>query len=167
MATTKPRITITISDRQHQLLKSISDTTGQSMSAFVVELLETSEPVLERLAATFQAMKTVKDKERVRIVQTLDDAQSAFEPLAMAAVDQLDMFLGKIEEEAGVPEGMRSSRTGNTASSSPSPNSPHTNRGVTPTVPKRRKPAPANASRAVSGKTKISKSAKKSGMQPS
>ena len=168
MATSKPRITITLSLRQHQVLRALSKTSGQSMSSVITELLETSLPVLERMAATFQAIKKAKDQERVRIAQTLDDAQSAFEPLAMAVVDQLDMFLGRVEGAiVGAPPQPRSDCGGVDIASSTAPNSPPTNRGVTPTGPKRRKPAPANASRAVSEKQKISKSAKKSGMQPS
>lgn len=171
MATTKPRITITLSDRQHQLLKAISEASGQSMSSSVVELLESAEPVLERLAATFQAMKSVKNQERARIAKTLDDAQTAFEPLALAAVDQLDMFLGKLESQSGVQEGMRSSRSRAADSPSDSPESsteiPRTNRGVTPTEPKRPKPALANAPRSGSKKKVFSKTSKKTGMPTS
>jgi uncharacterized protein (DUF1778 family) len=162
MATTKPRITITISNRQHQLLRSISDASGQSMSTFLVELLETSEPVLERLAATYQAIKSAKDQQRARFVKTLDDAQSSFEPLAIEAVNQLDMLLGNLES---VAHAERSEAT--ISRSDGLTPSPHTNRGVTPTGEKGPKPAPVNAFGAVFEKTKISKSAKKVRMQAS
>jgi len=97
MSTSKPRITITLEPRQHELLRSISGSTGQSMSAFLVELIETVEPVLERMAATFQRLKQQQDKERERIKTNLEEAQEALEPIAASVLDQFDLFLGKIE----------------------------------------------------------------------
>ena len=42
MATTKPRITVTLTERQHEVLRTISDCGGQPMSRFISELLELS-----------------------------------------------------------------------------------------------------------------------------
>ena len=168
MATTKPRITITLSDRQHQLLRSISESSGQSMSAFVGDLLETSEPVLERLASTFQALKARTNIERAKIIQTLDDAQTAFEPLAMAAVDQLDMFLGNIEKASAVSGAPARSEASTAAPlTADASGSPSTNRGVTPTDTEQCKPAPLKAVRPVSKKNVFQKNSKNDGMQPS
>ena len=54
MATSKPRITITLNHRQYEVLKAISDCSNQPMSAFISELLEESLPVLERMAESFR-----------------------------------------------------------------------------------------------------------------
>lgn len=147
MATTKPRITITLEPRQHEVLRSISDSSGQSMSSLLVEFIESTMPVLERMAVTFQKLKDVKLKERQHMAKALDDAQSAFEPLALSAVNQFDMFMGNVEMAAGV-SGDALMRTPETPAASGS--SPSTNRGVTPTHSKHRKPAPIKAKKAVS-----------------
>lgn len=102
MATLKPRITITLTERQHAVLRSISENSGQSMSTFVCELLEQSLPVLERMAETFRKIKTAQDEQRLRIVRELDDAQSAVEPVLMQALGQFDLFMGKVEAAVGV-----------------------------------------------------------------
>lgn len=49
MATAKPRITITLTDHQHAVLSELSKLQKASMSSIVVELLDTTLPVLERL----------------------------------------------------------------------------------------------------------------------
>ncbi len=143
MATSKPRITVTLSERQHQVLKIISDCGGQSMSSLLGELIEVSLPTFERMANTFQKLSQVKTAERAKMLQAMDEAQSALEPIANAAVDQFDLFLGRIEEASGVltdaPRGALA------APPLPAP-IPRTNRGVTPTVAKQPKPRQAKAS---------------------
>ena len=143
MATTKPRITVTLTHRQHEVLRTISNCGGQSMSVFISEMLEMSLPTLERMAATFQKMKQSQDMQRSKLVETLDEAQAALEPIALAAVDQLDLFLGRIE--AGLP-GTTDAPRGALASPAEQPIAPATNRGATEPNPNLRKPTAAKVS---------------------
>jgi len=145
MATTKPRITITLTERQHAVLRSLSKSSGQSMSAYVVEFLEVALPTLERMAATMQAVSQARETDIQRVRDQLDEAQRVFEPLAMAVVGQADMFLGKVEQAA--TGGRRGPADAGAAGSS----SPRTNRGVTPTPAKPLKPKPGAASGGVRG----------------
>lgn len=100
MATTKPRITITITHRQHELLKAISEATGASMSANVSELLETCEPVLERIANTMQKLQSINAQRKASVAAALDEAQSALEPVMDAALGQFDLFSSRLERAA-------------------------------------------------------------------
>lgn len=151
MATTKPRITITLTERQHAVLRSLSKSSGQSMSAYVVEFLELALPTLERMAATMQAVASARESDIQRVRDQLDEAQRVFEPLAMAVVAQADMFLGRVEEaaQAGPETGARPA-PGQTAKRR---QSPPTNRGVTPTPAKPSKPKPGAASSGVRGRS--------------
>jgi len=130
MATTKPRITVTLTKRQHDVLKVISECGGSSMSSFVSEMLELSLPTLERMAATFQKIKASQDIERARVVEALDEAQSALEPIAMAAVGQFDLFLGKVQ--AAADDGRLSAHAPASALGGGATQPPSANRGVTP-----------------------------------
>lgn len=144
MATTRPRITITLTERQHELLRSMSKSSGQSMSAFVVEFLEMALPTLERMAVAMQAVSQAKEAQIGRIRDQLDEAQAVFEPLAALAVAQSDLFWGRLEEaaEAGPEAGARPTP----GQAARRPKSPPTNRGVTPTPGKPVKPKPRAAS---------------------
>ena len=106
MATTKPRITVTLSDRQYAAIKAISDNSGQSMSAFLGELLEQSLPVLERMGETFRKIKSAQDEHRARIASELDLAQSAVEPIVAQALGQFDLFCKRVESASGVEPGL-------------------------------------------------------------
>ncbi len=151
MATTKPRITVTLTQRQYDVLKVISDCGGQPMSAFISQMLEMSLPTLERMAATFQKIKRAQDGQRAQIVEALDEAQSVLEPIALGVVGQFDLFMGKVEQAAGVPSD--TARAGAVGAPAPAP-SPLTNRGVTPNPAKQPK-APAPKPSRLSSKSKV------------
>ena len=157
MATTNPRITITLTERQHEILRSLSSSSGQSMSSYVVEFLDMALPTLERMAVAMQAISQSKEAQIGRIRKQLDEAQAVFEPLAALAVSQSDLFWGRIEEAAQAgPETGASPAPGQRARK---PKSPPTNRGVTPTPGKPVKPKPRAASSGV--RTRSPKSEKR------
>lgn len=144
MATTKPRITVTLTEHQHEVLRTMSEASGKSMSAFLSELLELSLPTFEKMAVTFQKLKDVQRFETSRISDALHEANEVLEPLANAAAGQFDMFLGRVEHAAQRP--------------AEAAKSPLTNRGVTPTGAKSVKAAPAKAGRHVVSKKVLKKS---------
>lgn len=129
MATSKPRITVTLTKRQHEVFQSLSASSGQSMSSLIGEIIEVSMPTFERMAATFQKIKASQDLERARIADALGEAQSALEPIALAAVGQFDLFLGRIE--SAIPP-VRAERNDAPTVGMDATQPPSTNRGVTP-----------------------------------
>lgn len=157
MATTKPRITITLSQRQHDVLRVISECGGSSMSAFVGEILEQSLPVLERMAESFRKIKAAQDEQKKRIVDELDQAQAEVEPVLEQVLGQFDLFMAKIERAAGAaPDGSGATPAAASAAAS----TPVTNRGVTPSPSK----SPKRSRRKASGDISLAKvSSKKSG----
>lgn len=154
MATTKPRITVTLTKRQHEVISTIAQLGGGSMSAFISEMLESALPTLERMAATFQKVKQAQDQEKGRFLESMDRAQAALEPVVMEAVGQFDLFLGRIEEAVGAgDDGKRSAA----AAAPTAPLAPATNRGATTPGAKPRKPRTTSVSK-VSKKSGFSKS---------
>lgn len=145
MATTKPRITVTLTQRQHEVLRSISECGGQPMSAFISELLEQTLPVLERMAESFRKIKSAQDEQKKRIIADLDQAHSEVEPVLDQVLGQFDLFMTRIEAAAGASDdGKRSAA----ADAPAAPQTPVTNRGVTPPPAKTPKPLSPKASRA-------------------
>lgn len=159
MATTKPRITITLTERQHEILRSLSGSSGQSMSSYVVEFLDMALPTLERMAVAMQAISQSKEAQIGRIRKQLDEAQAVFEPLAALAVSQSDLFWGKIEAAVGDTGAAAAPAPTGARGAGQRPQSPRTNRGVTPTPGKPVKPKPRAASSGV--RTRSPKSEKR------
>ena len=57
MPTSKPRITITLTEYQHAMLRRISDAGGRSMSGVISEFMIAAQPTLERMAYAFHQLK--------------------------------------------------------------------------------------------------------------
>jgi len=152
MATTKPRITITLEPRVYELLRSISENSHQPMSAFVGELLSESIPVLERMAVTFQQIVQVKDQQLQQIASAVDDAQRSIEPVLQQVIGQFDIFLDQsLTQKSKVGVGAIEAGETPTAEEAFRPKSatsrPRTNRGATNSTPKARKPNTGKASK--------------------
>lgn len=139
MATTKPRITVSLSQRQYDVLRIISECGGKPMSAFITEILEESLPVLERMAEYFRKIKVAQDEQKKRIAAELEQAQSAVEPVLDQVMGQFDLFMTRLEQ-ASVP-GVGDARERAPAPGSEALLTPVTNRGVTPSPLKARKPS--------------------------
>jgi len=97
MPTNKPRITITLSDRQHRLLENMAEVQGVSMSSIVVELLETAEPVLERVLEMLEAAKKAPQAALKELKRSLDLAESQVGRLQSEAFGQLDLLVATAE----------------------------------------------------------------------
>lgn len=136
MATTKPRITVTLTQRQYDVMRVISECGGQPMSSFIGELLEQSLPVLERMAETFRKIKAAQDEQKKRIVEELDQAQAEVEPVLEQVLDQFDLFCNRIESAAGAAPARSVARMDAAPAATLTP---VTNRGVTPSPPNRQK----------------------------
>ena len=73
MPTSKPRITVTLTEEQHAILRQISAAGGQSMSAMISEFMSMAQPTLERMAVEFQHLKEIREADRQRVVDMLSE----------------------------------------------------------------------------------------------
>ncbi|ARO87864.1 hypothetical protein EBAPG3_008840 [Nitrosospira lacus] len=95
MPTSKPRITITLTDHQHALLRTISDAGGQSMSGIVSEFMVVAQPTLERMATAFRQLKQDRESDHQRIIEMFSELQSGRENSAQSSLERL-MPLGSV-----------------------------------------------------------------------
>jgi hypothetical protein len=93
MPTVKPRITITLTGEQHATLHELAEVQGVSMSSIVVDLVDTTLPVLQRLALVLrnasQAPQAVLDGLRA----TLESAEGRMAGHGEAVSSQLDLLV--------------------------------------------------------------------------
>lgn len=118
MATTKPRITISVTPEQYALLDRLSSLKGGAKSTIVTDVLEAAMPALERTADLLQALEQARRGDYLEdFVANLNKAEATLAPLIAAALDQLEMPL----ETSPSP---RSCNTGVTTSSDTSSEGP-------------------------------------------
>lgn len=129
MPTAKPRITITLTEHQHSVLSRLSVLQKASMSSIVVDLVDTTLPVLERLADVLdnaeRAPKQVLEELRKSAhIAEQDAAQAGFKMGALLE-ELLVVSAGGASGERGAPHGVP-----------PADEPPTSNRGVRITSPR-------------------------------
>lgn len=138
MATTKPRITITLTERQYAVLRKMSDSSGQPMSGFITDLIEAALPTMEKISGTFQQIRSFQDDRKMKVLAAMDEAQAAFEPLIDYLLTNAGIALDKgLEAEQKILSEERSERTKKISAKAVTTS---TNRGVTPQVTNSPKP---------------------------
>lgn len=90
MKSTNPRITVTLTPGVYSVLREMSRLTGNSQSALVGDLLESSLPVFERLVSTLAAAAAVEEAAKSEIAAGMQRAQHRLEA-------QLDLGLAEFD----------------------------------------------------------------------
>lgn len=93
MPTSKPRITITLTDHQHQVLSSLAKVQKVSMSSIVVDFLDSTIPVLERLAVVLESAANAPQSVRDQIKQSAESAEMQYGHLPAELGQQLDFMV--------------------------------------------------------------------------
>lgn len=75
MPTRKPRLSITLEDRHHDMLQRLSDVSGDSMGSIVVELVEAAMPILTQMVEAAERYRDLDaDKQRALLEHFEADA---------------------------------------------------------------------------------------------
>lgn len=100
MPATNPRISVTVTTSVEAVLSRLSVATGQSKSSFIAELLESSMPVLERMATVIEAAQQAKDTLKSQTVKDMEEAESRLHEILGVTMDIFDESTAPILEEA-------------------------------------------------------------------
>ena len=112
MPTTNPRIALTLPQHRYDLLKRLADLQGVSMASIVSEILETAEPVFERMCVAMEAVKAAPKELHAGLLSSFLEAESKVMPFLEQAAAQSDLFLSR--SEAVAPVSAKRSRRGPT-----------------------------------------------------
>lgn len=126
MPTAKPRITITLTEHQHAVLSSLSHLQKASMSSIVVDLVDTTLPVLERLVGVLDAAAHAPKHVLEELRRSAEDAESHSFGTRVN---------GLLEELLHRSAGEVSTATGGRREASAADKPPTSNRGVRITSP--------------------------------
>lgn len=92
MATSKPRITVSLTPETYELIRRLSYAQHVSMSSVVSEMMDMVIPSLERVVGVFEAAMSVPKQERSNILRMASKAQIS-----------LESALQEMEEELALP----------------------------------------------------------------
>jgi hypothetical protein len=105
MPTAKPRIQVSLTIPQYELLRRLAKLQQRSMSAVVAELWESIHPVLERVAVVLQAAVRAQDSAREGLRAATELGEREMRPHVAAALGQLDLLAMDFEKATAVVPG--------------------------------------------------------------
>jgi predicted CopG family antitoxin len=111
MSTTRPRLTITLTDQVHDTLGKLADLQSRSMSSIVLEYLELIEPINQKILSAMDRAKRIQSESKADLLTDLTSAQEQAEASLLPLLALLDSI--------GAPKGPPTCNTGVTSSSSP------------------------------------------------
>lgn len=94
MATTKPRITVTLEQDVYDTLHGLSELQGVSMSSIVSELLTMVDPVQRKVLETMRRALALQGSARADFAAQLEQAQEQAEAMALPLFEALEGFAG-------------------------------------------------------------------------
>lgn len=136
MPTPNPRISVTLPPSLAAILRELSALTGNSQSALISELLETSKPIFERMVTVLRAAASVKDEGLSEFVADLQAAESRMtEQFGLPVIEEFDAAMRPLLDHAEAVKRRRgriARGTSATGAGDGAPLAPMSNRGVTP-----------------------------------
>ena len=93
MPTAKPRITVTLDERAHEVLSRLSVASGDSMSQIVAGFVDLAVPSLERVVVVLERAKSAPKEARDGLAAAIDRAERQLLPALVNSQDQVDLFL--------------------------------------------------------------------------
>jgi hypothetical protein len=115
MPTAKPRVQVTLTETQFDLLRRLAKLQHRSMSAVLSELFETIEPVMTRVAVVLEAAVRAQSSALNGLRSATESAQAEVEPMLTAALGQLDLLAAA----AGIDQGGLAPKAGGLGASPP------------------------------------------------
>ena len=103
MATTKPRVTVTLEPRVYETFKVFAEAQGTRPSKVIAELLSEVEPSIRKTLALLLAAKDAPKEVIADLVRSFDDAARGVEALADNAYSQLDNMGSQLGLSASQP----------------------------------------------------------------
>jgi predicted CopG family antitoxin len=92
MATSRPRITITLTDATYSTLTELASLQERSISAIILELLELVDPLNRKVIKTIKRLQNVQRSSNADLVKSLDKAQAQAEAALVPLMALLDSF---------------------------------------------------------------------------
>lgn len=92
-----PRVMVAFEPTEYELLKRLAQLQDTTMSKVVRQFFQQVEPVLREVVAALEAAAQAKGKPAAQLLAAMADLQTRVEGMTQAAVDQADMFAGRLE----------------------------------------------------------------------
>ncbi len=156
MATTKPRLTITLEPHTHLVISTLAELQGHSKSKVITDLLDAVVPVRERTARVIQMAQTAQTTVTDDMRKSLEESEQKLSVLLNDAMGEMGMLEQLVSaDESSAKVGADTGAESRSDLSQP----PYSNRGVRskPTPKPDQKTKPKKPAKSKSSDTKPAK----------
>lgn len=129
MATTKPRLTITLNPHTHAVITELARLQSKSKASIITDLLDTVVPVFQRTAYLLELSNRATTVVNDDIRDSMELAEEKLRRMMDDAMGQLDMVSEGLLR--GVDDGIGEKRSGHHDDAETDVLPPHSNTGVT------------------------------------
>lgn len=123
MATTKPRITITMDQPDYDVVQRLAKLQGKPMSKVVTELMTEIVPLLSKVADSLSVAMNAHANVKQKMLQAAEQAERDMQPVLAQAINQFDLFANQLasvfegDSAAAAPDAAASAAGGGDAPS--------------------------------------------------
>lgn len=97
MPTLKPRISLTLTTAQVDLFRRMAELQQTSVAKVILQLVESVEPTMREVVVALEAAQAAKGRPAAQVLASMARLQTAIEAATAKAVDQGDLFSGRLE----------------------------------------------------------------------
>lgn len=97
MATTKPRVTVTLDPFSHEVISALAGLQSRSRGAVIAEMMEAVAPTLSRTVALLQAAQEAPAKVKAQFVGAIAEFQQEIDAASNTANSELDRLRQHID----------------------------------------------------------------------
>lgn len=94
MATTKPRITVTLPQEVYETIRGLSEAQGCSMSALISDFLTMVNPVQQRVLKAVRKAQILDGESKTGLVASLEAGEAQLNQIIAPMMDLLDQMVG-------------------------------------------------------------------------
>lgn len=106
MATTKPRVAVTLDEHTHAVIARLAELQGRTRGSVIAELLDEVAPVLGRTVALLEAAAAAPEQVKAGLRSVVEGVHRDLVKVAGDSVGQLDMLLAvagkQVDGETGL-----------------------------------------------------------------
>ena len=103
MATSKPRVSVTLDPETYAELRELAAINRQSLSAVIGGLLDAVVPTVHRVVEVGRRFQTLSEGMQAQVRGTFEDAEAEIAPALRIVQDQAFSALAAVEETMGDP----------------------------------------------------------------
>lgn len=103
MVAKNPRVSVTLSPEDYEVLRRLSELNGESMSSIVGELVQTVSPALSRVIEVIEAAQGAKPEVMEQLRRVAEDSERVMSPLLQAGVEGFESFADRVVEATRPP----------------------------------------------------------------